>query len=148
VSPVGLTESCRCETRGRGVMNAWNLSMDGMPMINRACGTRIAMVGTVGSFYSREKGRERVDTASEETPRFRSWKGMSFFDEALRIAMPRADKSSALSLSLSPPLVFTFLYPCALPTAYVIACARSTVRLRRDTSVGCNQSRMTRSAAK
>ena len=38
VCPLDVHRAARpCTTRHRGVMNAWNLSMDAAPMINRTC---------------------------------------------------------------------------------------------------------------
>lgn len=53
-----------CTARHRGVMNAWNLSMDAAPMINRAC----ASYRTRGPFLSKRKGRkeERGYAATRE----------------------------------------------------------------------------------
>lgn len=68
VSPTGRGDS-RYKTAGRDVMNAWNLSMDGAPMINRASRRR-------GSLYSREAAAEGGGGRGA-----RGWKGMSSFDE-------------------------------------------------------------------
>lgn len=42
---------------GSGVMNAWNLSMDGAPMINRTCSAYPRWSAPV-ALYSRERGAE------------------------------------------------------------------------------------------
>ena len=65
----------------RGVMNAWNLSMEAAPMINRAC----ASYRSAALFYPREKGEGKRSAAGPH-----GHKGTSSFDElpTVYIAIP------------------------------------------------------------
>lgn len=110
---------------GSGVMNAWNLSMDGAPMINRTCSAYPRWSAPV-ALYSRERGAdERGEGRTRTHTANRSWKGMSSFDEFL----PCASRRRALT-NHSP--VFTHICTLLRGAGGVLGIAYVRSCLRRD----------------
>lgn len=120
----------RYKTAGRDVMNAWNLSMDGAPMINRASRRR-------GSLYSREAAGEWEEERGEggETPR--GWKGMSSFDEeflpcdAARARWQIGSRFYARYIRHSRRRYRICMYVC-MYIRFIRPCLRRNTRVPRD----------------
>jgi len=102
----------RYKTAGRDVMNAWNLSMDGAPMINRASRRR-------GSLYSREAAGGREEERGEGGRRREAGRECLPSTRSSYRAMPRgrADKSVPVFMhgtygTAGGDIVYVCMYVC------------------------------------